>query len=269
MSDQPETPEVDRNPVEDPAEAPKSKGILPGWARVVLGVVVVIGALFLLRRWIPLQRYLRQLLKWTEEAGPVGAVVLGVVYVVGALVLFPGSVLTMGAGFLYGLFWGTVTVSIASTTAALCAFLIGRTVGRDWVAERIRGNKKFSAVDEAVGRQGFKIVFLIRLSPVFPYTLQNYAFGLTDIAFWKYALATWIGMIPGTVMYVYFGKAANDIAEIMAGEATLSGAQKIFSAVGLLVTVGVVVFVTKVAKNAITNAVAETDAADAEVLEEE
>lgn len=267
MNDQPESPEVDRNPVEDPAEAPKSKGILPGWARVVLGILIVAGGLILLRKWIPLRQYLESFLKWTEGAGPIGAVVLGGVYVVGSLLLFPGSVLSMGAGFLYGLFWGTVIVSIASTATACIAFLIGRTVGRGWVADKISGSKKFSAVDQAVGQEGFKIVFLVRLSPLFPFTLQNYAFGLTDIVFWKYALASWVGMLPGTVMYIYFGVAAKNIAEIIAGEATMSTPQKVFLWVGLLVTIVVVIFVTRLAKRAIMNAMADSEDADTAVSE--
>ncbi len=260
----------DRNAVNadsDPTSEQPDNHLLPGWARIILGVLIVVGGLMLLRRWIPVREYLESFLKWTDEAGTIGAVVLGVIYIIGSLLLFPGSVLTMGAGFLYGLPGGTILVSLASTATACIAFLIGRTVGRGWVADKIEGNKKFSAVDEAVGQAGFKIVFLVRLSPLFPFTLQNYAFGLTDIAFWKYALASWIGMLPGTVMYIYFGVAAKNIAQIIAGEATMSTPQKVFFWVGLFVTIGVVVFVTKLAKNAIAPAVADTESGDEEVLE--
>ncbi|MFW6457733.1 MAG: TVP38/TMEM64 family protein [Planctomycetota bacterium] len=241
--------------------------LLPGWACIVVGLLVVVSGLMILRKWIPIPAYFETLLKWTESAGFVGAVVLGVVYIIGSLLLFPGSVLTMGAGFLYGLLKGTILVSLASTATACIAFIIGRTVGRGWVADKIKGNKKFSAVDDAVGQEGFKIVFLVRLSPLFPFTLQNYAFGLTDISFWKYALASWIGMLPGTFMYIYFGDAANTIVEIIAGEATMSTPQKISFWVGLFVTIGVVIFVTRLAKDAITKAMEESNA-DGEILGE-
>ena len=234
-------------------------GLLPRWVWIVLGIGVVVGGLFLLQTWLPVNDYLKSFLKWTQDVGFMGALVLALVYIVGALVLFPGSVLTMGAGFLFGLLKGTILVSLASTAAACLAFLIGRSVGRGWIAGKIRGNPRFQAVDEAVGRQGFKIVFLIRLSPLFPYTLQNYAFGLTDIAFWKYALASWIGMIPGTIMYVYFGVAAKSIAEIIAGRAAMSTPQKVFMWVGLAVTVGVVVFVTRLARAAVKDAMADVE----------
>ncbi len=246
---------------EDGKQNRSKGGILPGWAKAVAVLAVVPGALWLARRWIPVRQYLESFLKWTEDAGPLGAVVLGVVYVAGTLLLFPGSILTMGAGFLYGLLWGSLIVSAASTTAACCAFLIGRTVARGWVADKISDNAKFHAVDQAVGHQGFKIVFLVRLSPLFPFTLQNYAFGLTDIVFWKYALASWIGMMPGTVLYVYFGWAAKNIAQIIAGEASLSTPQRVFFWVGLAVTIGVVVVVTRIAKNAIQGAVAGSEEA--------
>ncbi len=236
---------------------------MPRWAWMVVGVAAGVGALFLLQFWLPIDDYLKAFLLWTQEVGFPGALVLGLVYVVGALVLFPGSVLSMGAGFLFGLLWGTVLVSVASTTAACLAFLMGRSIGRGWIADKIRGNPRFRAVDQAVGRQGFKIVFLIRLSPLFPYTVQNYAFGLTDIKFWKYALASWIGMIPGTIMYVYFGYAAKSIAQIIAGRATMSTPQKVFLWVGLALTVAVVLFVTRLARDAIRDAVGEVESGEA------
>ena len=240
---------------------------LPGWLKILLIVLVVVGGLLFLRQWVPVKSYLESFLKWTEGAGTLGAIVLGIIYIAGSLLLFPGSVLTMGAGFLYGLLWGTIIVSLASTATACLAFLIGRTVGRGWVADKISDNKKFSAVDEAVGQEGFKIVLLVRLSPLFPFTLQNYAFGLTDITFWKYALASWVGMLPGTVMYIYFGVAAKNIAEIIAGEATMSTPQKIFFWVGLVVTIFVVIFVTRVAKSAIQDAMGDADDSDEAVPE--
>lgn len=262
MSDREEKPDISEG-----TETSQSGFRLAGWVKMLVILAVIVGGLLLVRRWIPVRQYLESFLKWTEGAGVIGAVVLGITYIIGSLLLFPGSFLSMGAGFLYGLIWGTVIVSLASTATACLAFLIGRTVGRGWVAGKISGNKKFSAVDKAVGQEGFKIVFLVRLSPLFPFTLQNYAFGLTDITFWKYALASWIGMLPGTVMYVYFGVAAKNIAEIIAGEATMSAPQKVFLWVGLAVTIVVVVFVTRLARSAIKNAMADAEKADETALD--
>jgi len=170
----------------------------------------------------------------------------------------PGSVLTLGIGFLFGVVQGTIITSVASTLGACVAFWVGRTVARDWVGHRVAGNAKFAAIDEAVGRQGFKMVLLTRLSPVFPFNLLNYAFGLTKVRFRDYALASWIGMLPGTIMYVYLGHAGRQAAlaltDATAGPAEQTLAQKIFFWAGLVVAVVVAVFVTRIARRALREA---------------
>ena len=151
--------------------------------------------------------------------------------------------------------WGTIVVSIASTVGACAAFLIGRTFARGWVEQKVAKRSKFKAIDEAVGKQGFKIVLLTRLSPIFPCNLLNYAYGLTNVKFWTYAVASWLGMLPGTVMFVYFGTAARSLTEIAAGESQDKLATRIFLVLGLIVAIGVVVFVTHVARKALRQAV--------------
>ena len=189
-------------------------------------------------------------LQWTRDLGAVGAVVFGVAYALVTVLMMPGSILTMGAGLLFGVLWGTVTVSIASTTGAAMAFLVGRFVARDWVASKVSGRPKFQAIDRAVGRQGFKIVLLTRLSPIFPFNLLNYAYGLTGVKFWSYVLASWIGMLPGTLMYVYFGSLARNVAAVATGREKTT-IDYVFYGIGLVVTVAVVVLVTRVAGNAL------------------
>ena len=136
---------------------------------------------------------------------------------------------------------------VGANLGAWAAFLVGRTIARDWVAKKVSGNPKFAAIDQAVGREGFKIVTLLRLSPVVPFNLLNYALGLTKVSFTSYALASLIGMLPASIMFVYFGTAARDLAAIAAGEVQGGIAQKVFLFVGLVVTVVVVTFVTRVA----------------------
>jgi uncharacterized membrane protein YdjX (TVP38/TMEM64 family) len=125
------------------------------------------------------------------------------------ILLLPGSILTLGAGVLFGVVNSSIAVSIAATLGATCAFLVGRYLPRVWVAKRIANNDKFKAVDEAVAKEGWKIVLLTRLSPVFPFNLLNYAFGLTQVRVRHYFFASWLGMIPGTIMYVYIGSLAG------------------------------------------------------------
>ena len=158
-------------------------------------------------------------------------------------------------GFLFKLLVGTITVSIGSTLGACAAFLVGRTVGRGWISSKIAANKKFAAIDSAVGQQGFKIVLLVRLSPIFPFNLLNYAFGLTRVSFAKYALASWIGMLPGTVMYVYFGAGLRNLADAAAGKVETGIAGQIFFWLGLAVAIVVTIFVTRLARKALKQAV--------------
>jgi uncharacterized membrane protein YdjX (TVP38/TMEM64 family) len=197
------------------------------------------------------------MLRWTEGLGIWGPVVVVLFYIVACVFFIPGSVVTLGAGFLFGTVIGTVTVSIGSTMGAAAAFLVGRFLLRNTVERKVKGNPKFAAIDSAVGEQGFKIVLLSRLSPVLPFVLLNYAYGLTKVKFSHYVLASWIGMFPGTVMYVYFGSTAGQLAKIAAGEVEGGSAQTIFFAIGLVVTVGVVVLVTRTAQKALKQAIPE------------
>jgi uncharacterized membrane protein YdjX (TVP38/TMEM64 family) len=201
--------------------------------------------LFVGARFLPLQDLLRHALDAIAALGPWAPVLFVGIYVVAAVFMIPGSVLTLGAGAVFGLGQGIIVVSIASTLAATAAFLIGRYLARDAVTRRIEGNEKFAAVDQAVAAEGWKIVLLTRLSPVFPYTLLNYVFGLTRIKLGHYVLASWIGMLPATAMFVYLGSLANVAARSRTpAEWTLYG-------VGLLATVAVTIFVTRIARRAL------------------
>ena len=185
-----------------------------------------------------------------QTLGPSAPAVFILVYALAAVLLFPCSLLTLGAGFLFGILKGFALVSIASTLGALGAFLIGRYAARDWVKKRLSEHPSFAAVDEAVGREGWKIVFLTRLSPIFPYNLLNYALGLTAVPLSHYALASWIGMMPGTLLYVYLGSLAGDLASLGA-VAAQSPARRVAAVVGLAATAAVVVFVSKTARRAL------------------
>ncbi len=181
-----------------------------------------------------------------------GPILFAGLYILACVLSLPGSILTLGAGAVFGVVTGFIAVSIGSTLGATCAFLIGRYLARDLVAGRIAGNEKFKAVDEAVGREGWKIVLLTRLSPVFPFNLLNYAFGLTKVSLKHYFFATWLGMIPGTVMYVYIGSLAGDLAGLGgAGRARTTG-EWILYGIGLLATLIVTVFVTRLARKTLS-----------------
>jgi uncharacterized membrane protein YdjX (TVP38/TMEM64 family) len=231
-----------------------------GVVKIVL-ILTVVAALLLASKFLPVTKYLTDLLTWTEGLGIMGPVVVALFYIVACVFFIPGSILTLGAGFLFGPVWGTITVSIGSTLGAAAAFLVGRFLLRDSIEKKLSGNHKFKAIDKAVGEQGFKIVLLSRLSPVIPFILLNYAYGLTKVSFWRYVLASWIGMLPGTIMYVYFGSTAGQLAKIASGDVKGGSAQTIFFAIGLVVTILVVVMVTRVAQKAFKEAVPEGEGA--------
>jgi uncharacterized membrane protein YdjX (TVP38/TMEM64 family) len=227
-----------------------------GYKAVIFTIItigVITGTIFL-----PVKDWLISGLEWTQGLGIWGPIFVIAFYIVACVLLLPGSILTLGAGFIFKVIIGTITVSIGSTLGACAAFWVGRTVARKWIAGKVSQNVKFSAIDEAVAQQGFKIVLLTRLSPVFPFNMLNYAFGLTKISFWKYALASWIGMIPGTVMYVYFGAGLRSLADVAAGQVEKGTAGRIFFWLGLAATIVVTVFVTRVARNALKQAVPQT-----------
>jgi uncharacterized membrane protein YdjX (TVP38/TMEM64 family) len=209
---------------------------------VAVIAVAVVAALFT----FDVRALLRDALAGLESLGPWGPVIFVLLYVVAAVLFVPGSALTLGAGALFGVGLGSVLVSIGATLGATAAFLVGRYLARDWVAKKIEGNAAFAAIDRAVASEGWKIVGLTRLSPAFPFTLLNYAFGLTRVSLRDYILASWIGMMPGTVMYVYLGSLAR-----AAGERHRTPAEWSLYGVGLVATIVVTIFVTRLARAAL------------------
>jgi uncharacterized membrane protein YdjX (TVP38/TMEM64 family) len=219
---------------------------------VLLTLAAAIGIALL---FLPVQDWVSRFLEWVQELGAWGPVVLGAAYIPAAVLLIPGSLLTLGGGFAFGVWRATIAVSLGSTLGAAAAFLVGRTLARGWIEEKIARHPKFRAIDQAVAEQGFKIVLLTRLSPVFPFTFLNYAYGLTKVRFRDYLLASWIGMLPGTLMYVYLGSAVQNLAELAAGKEERTLGEKVLFFAGLAATVIVTVFVTRVAKKALEQTV--------------
>lgn len=217
--------------------------------RVVKAVSLLAGGLILVEvlAVVPFAHWANLLSEWIRSAGAVGVIAYAVVYVLAAVFLLPGSVLTLGAGLAYGPVWGTLLVSPVSVVAATLAFAIGRTVARDRVAARMSGDPRFVAIDTAIGEEGFKVVALLRLSPVLPFNLLNYALGLTRVSTRDFVLASFIGMLPGTLMYVYLGSLATAIGgNVPTGQA--DGLRTALYWGGLAATVLVTVVITRSAR---------------------
>jgi uncharacterized membrane protein YdjX (TVP38/TMEM64 family) len=235
------------NKAVEKAKARKNlRNIIIGTLILALGILLYFSGIYSKLGVIVKTLFIKGL-ELTGSLGFWGPLFIIVIYVIASVLFLPGSVLTLGAGFLFKLVLGTITVSVGSTLGACAAFLVGRTIGRNWVAKKVSKSYKFKAIDEAVARQGFKIVLLTRLSPVFPFNMLNYAFGLTKISFWKYSLASWIGMLPGTVMYVYFGAGLRSLADVAAGKVEKGTAGRLFFWFGLAATVVVTIFVSRIA----------------------
>ena len=225
-----------------PGDAAPLQKKRPWHKLAIIGLAVV--AVFVLGRALGLRELLDRLLAALDGLGPWAVVIFILAYIVATVLLAPASILTLGAGAYFGLFWGTVWVSIASTLGATAAFLVGRYFARAWVEKQTSGNPKFAAIDEAVGKEGWRIVALTRLSPAFPFNLLNYAYGLTKVPLLPFVLASWIAMIPGTIVYVYLGSLAN-------APDTRTPAQWALLGVGLLATVAATVLITRSAKSAL------------------
>ena len=219
----------------------------------LVALVAIVIALFLAMRFLPVQQWLRNFNDWVGQMGVIGVFIFIAVYAVATVLLAPGAILTIGAGFAFGLWKGFLAVSGGATLGASLAFLVARFIARDKIEAIAKGNEKFRNIDSAIGKQGAKLIFLLRLSPVIPFNLSNYFYGLTGVKFWPYVLASWIGMMPGTFLYVYIGTAGKAAVAAAAGGAAVKHGWQYwtFLGFGLAATVIVTIWVTKIARDAL------------------
>jgi uncharacterized membrane protein YdjX (TVP38/TMEM64 family) len=195
---------------------------------------------------------------WVQSLGIWGPIAFIIIYNLATLLFIPGSLLTLKGGCLFGLFWGSVYVFIAAILGAILAFIIGRYLSRDWICQQLEKHPKFKAIDQAVAKEGWKIVLLTRLSPIFPFNLLNYAFGVTQVTLKDYILGS-IGIIPGSVMYVYMGSLVSNVAMINIPQQPTSPEMQIgqwmMQGIGLIATIAVSLYVTKIAQKALKQSI--------------
>jgi len=191
---------------------------------------------------------------WVEELGWLGPAVFVLGYALAVVAFVPGAFLTLAGGAIFGVAKGTGLALLAASLGATGAFLIARHGGRRWLEQRLAGDARFRAIDDAVGSQGLKIMILLRLSPAFPFNLLNYALGLTKVRLSDYLLAC-LGMLPGTLLYATSGKLAGDVAAVAGGAGPQRGlAEWGMLALGLGATLAVTVIVTRIARRALREA---------------
>ena len=188
------------------------------------------------------------IIEQTSTSGIKGYLGFILIYIVSTIMMLPGSPLTFTAGALFGFWKGLVIVSIGSTIGAGCAFLVSRYLARNFVKRKFLNNERFKSIDSGINEEGFKIVILARLSPVIPFFLLNYAFGITKIRFSHFLTASWMGMIPGTMVYVLMGSM---------GSAMISGKKSLLEWVllgaGIIATIFVTLLISRIIRKAETH----------------
>lgn len=230
----------------------------PGWKAPALVAAAAAVALLLVTHRAELAQQALALLEWSRAAGPLGGLLYGAAYVASTVLLLPGSALTLGAGYVWGPLWGVAIVSPVSVLAATASFLLGRTLARARVERRLGRDPRLAAIDRAVAEHGFRLVVLLRLSPVLPFNLLNYGLALTRVRLRDYVLGSALGMFPATVLFVYLGSLASSASELIGGRLPAGGAASLaLTWAGLLATLAVVVLVTRTSRQALQRALAE------------
>lgn len=196
-------------------------------------------------------QHLQASLSWVESLGAPAPVVYVALYILVCVLVIPGSILTLGAGAVFGVARGTLFTAVGATAGATVAFLLGRTLLRGWVSQKVSSSPRLQAVDEAVGMEGGRLVFLLRLSPLIPFSISNYVYGITKVPTGQYIVATFVGMLPGILLYSYIGSLVRRIAELGSSGVTTSPAEWTLYAVGLVATVVATLRVTIVARRAL------------------
>ncbi|KAL2458607.1 SNARE associated Golgi protein family [Forsythia ovata] len=229
-------------------------------------LLLLIAAIVTACLTLPVEKLLKDFLVWIEQdLGPWGPLVLAVAYIPLTVVAVPASVLTLGGGYLFGLPVGFVADSIGATIGAGAAFLLGRTIGRSFVISKLKDYPQFHAVAIAIRRSGFKIVLLLRLVPLLPFNMLNYLLSVTPVSIGHYMLASWLGMMPITLALVYVGTTLKDLSDVTHGWGEFSKTRWALIVLGLVVSVLLIICVTRVAKAALEKALAENEDIDGDI----
>ncbi|CAD7702928.1 unnamed protein product [Ostreobium quekettii] len=234
---------------------------------LLVALVVAILVAFL---GFGVHKRLDDFLEWLQDNKALGFFIFVAVYSLCTVLFVPGLILSLGAGFIFKIPLGMLAVWVAATIGQTLAFLVGRYLLRDWVAARTRNFKVWQGIEAAVEDEGWKIVGLLRLAPLIPYNALNYALGLTAVKFWHYFIASSIGILPGTALYVVIGSLAEDLSKITSGEGAIDTNVLIVTVVLTIVMVVVVVFLTTFyAKRAINKKLEAQKLGDGEAAEGE
>ena len=214
---------------------------------VIVGLVVM--TLSTLSATLPVREWIRDFVGWVQQLGLIGVIIFIIAYALATVLFLPGWIFTVSAGLIYGIIGGTLVALCGAVIGAALAFLVARYLLRENIEEITEKNPRFAAIDEAIGKNGWKIMGLLRLSPLIPFNLSNYFYGITSISFGSYVLVSAVGMIPGTLLYAYLGAIGQ--AGISGGPSQHDKWQYVLLAVGLIATMAVTILVSRIARNAL------------------
>ncbi|KAK9862338.1 hypothetical protein WJX84_011428 [Apatococcus fuscideae] len=222
---------------------------------ILLGVIIlaIFLAILLAINGITIGNVVSSLEHFVNKSGPLGVLAFIASYAAAAVLFLPASLFTLAAGYLFGLPAGVIIVSVAATAGATLAFLISRYLARPYLESQLRGNVKFAKIDAGIASKGARVVLLLRLSPLFPYSLLNYSLGLTRVELLPYAGASWVGMLPGTIAYVYLGTLSKEAAK-EASSGIFSPVKLVLYALGAVATIWVTTIISGIASRALEDA---------------
>jgi len=216
------------------------------WKWIAFALVLI--ALSAATAVLPVKDWVKAFSDWVATLGALGVVLFIGVYSLATVFFLPGWIFTVAAGLVFGVAGGTAVALSGAIIGSALAFLCGRYLVRKRVEAATKGSRKFTAIDKAIGEQGWKIVGLLRLSPIIPFNLSNYFYGVTAVRFWPYVFASAVGMLPGTLLYAYLGAAGK---AGLGGEGGQSPLKWVFLTIGLTATIVVTIIISRTAKKAL------------------
>jgi len=231
-------------------------------------LVLLVAAIVAAAVGSPLSRWLVDGAGWAEDHRYAAGGLFIVAYTAAAVLAVPGTILTLAAGFVFGVAFGSAFVSAGSVLGASAAFLLGRFAARSWVAQRVERSTRLRALVAVTRDDGFLIVLLARLSPLLPYNVLNYLFGATAVRFRDYVLASWLGMLPATVLYVYIGSLTKTISALTGGNVDAAWPRRVLLVGGFLATLGLTALIARRATRELRTRLAAEDRAAAERVAE-
>lgn len=225
----------------------------PLWPKVVL-ITAIIIVWYVLLKISPLDEWLLGVLIWVKGLGFWGPFIFVLLYIPSCVLMFPDILPNTAAGAIWGIFIGAAAVSFGRLLGSTVTFLLARRFSQHWQEQRMAKDPKFAAVAKAIEQQGFRIVLLLRLCPLFPVIMLNYGLGMTQVTLRSYMAGTLLGMIPRTLFVAYAGSGVRSLMDLSSGKALENAGNPLLYWGGLVISLIIVVFLANKARTLINEA---------------